>query len=55
MDDIAKQFLKTYQVWHHRRLLLTAINSVDVAQLELELVQDLRLRVRGCRNIVSRV
>ncbi|KAI0659719.1 protein prenylyltransferase [Cubamyces menziesii] len=40
MDDIAKQFLKTYQVWHHRRLLLTAINSVDVAQLELEFLKD---------------
>ncbi|EIW54989.1 protein prenylyltransferase [Trametes versicolor FP-101664 SS1] len=40
MDDIAKQFMKTYQVWHHRRLLLTAINSVDVAALELEFLRD---------------
>ncbi|KAI0631274.1 protein prenylyltransferase [Trametes polyzona] len=40
MDDVAKQFLKTYQVWHHRRLLLTAINSVDVAVLELEFLRD---------------
>ncbi|KAI0676315.1 protein prenylyltransferase [Trametes maxima] len=40
MDDIAKQFLKTYQVWHHRRLLLTALNSVDVAVLELEFLRD---------------
>ncbi|KAI0355915.1 protein prenylyltransferase [Trametes cingulata] len=40
MDDIAKQYLKTYQVWHHRRLLLTAINSVDVAVLELEFLRD---------------
>ncbi|KAI0074099.1 farnesyltransferase [Panus rudis PR-1116 ss-1] len=27
MDAIAIQFLKTYQVWHHRRLLLTALHS----------------------------
>lgn len=40
MDDIAKHFMKTYQVWHHRRLLLTAINSVDVAALELEFLRD---------------
>ncbi|KAI0828698.1 protein prenylyltransferase [Trametes gibbosa] len=40
MDDVAKQFMKTYQVWHHRRLLLTAMNSVDVAVLELEFLRD---------------
>ncbi|CDO70989.1 hypothetical protein BN946_scf184830.g21 [Trametes cinnabarina] len=40
MDDIAKDFMKTYQVWHHRRLLLTAINSVDVAAFELEFLRD---------------
>ncbi|OSD05218.1 protein prenylyltransferase [Trametes coccinea BRFM310] len=40
MDDIAKEFMKTYQVWHHRRLLLTAINSVDVAALELIFLRD---------------
>ncbi|KAL4245673.1 protein prenyltransferase subunit alpha family protein [Abortiporus biennis] len=27
MDGIAIQFLKTYQVWHHRRLLLTALHD----------------------------
>ncbi|KAI1784532.1 protein prenylyltransferase [Ganoderma leucocontextum] len=35
MDEIATTFLKTYQVWHHRRLLLTALNSVDAAAREL--------------------
>lgn len=35
MDEIATSFLKTYQVWHHRRLLLTALNSVDAAAREL--------------------
>ena len=35
MDEIATTFLKTYQVWHHRRLLLTALNSVDTAAREL--------------------
>ncbi|KAI0763476.1 protein prenylyltransferase [Trametes elegans] len=40
MDDIALQFMKTYQVWHHRRLLLTALNSVDVAVLELDFLRD---------------
>lgn len=27
MDDIATKFLKTYQVWHHRRLLLSAVHT----------------------------
>ncbi|KAK7681413.1 hypothetical protein QCA50_015505 [Cerrena zonata] len=27
MDILAIQFLKTYQVWHHRRLILTALHS----------------------------
>ncbi|TBU34341.1 protein prenylyltransferase [Dichomitus squalens] len=35
MDEIATMFLKTYQVWHHRRLILTALNSVDAAAREL--------------------
>ena len=35
MDEIATMFLKTYQVWHYRRLLLTALNSVDAAAREL--------------------
>ncbi|KAI0773963.1 protein prenylyltransferase [Fomes fomentarius] len=39
MDDIAITFLKTYQVWHHRRLLLTALNSVDAAARELEFLK----------------
>ena len=34
MDEIATMFLKTYQVWHYRRLLLTALNSVDAAARE---------------------
>ena len=29
MDEIATTFLKNYQVWHHRRLLLTYIYSKD--------------------------
>ena len=29
MDILAIQFLKTYQVWHHRRLILTALHSSD--------------------------
>lgn len=27
MDGIAIEFLKTYQVWHHRRLILTALHD----------------------------
>lgn len=27
MDSIAIDFLKTYQVWHHRRLILTALHD----------------------------
>lgn len=27
MDDIAIKFLKTYQVWHHRRLLLQELRQ----------------------------
>ncbi|KAF8306023.1 protein prenylyltransferase [Clavulina sp. PMI_390] len=27
MDEIATKFLKTYQVWHHRRLLLSAVRN----------------------------
>ncbi|RDX56116.1 protein prenylyltransferase [Lentinus brumalis] len=39
MNDIATTFLKTYQVWHHRRLLLTALNSIDAAARELEFLK----------------
>ena len=39
MNEIATTFLKTYQVWHHRRLLLTALNSVDAAARELEFLK----------------
>lgn len=35
MDWFAVEFMKTYQVWHHRRLLLTALGSVDIAAQEL--------------------
>ncbi|CCM03299.1 uncharacterized protein FIBRA_05427 [Fibroporia radiculosa] len=38
MDQYAIDFLKTYQVWHHRRLLLGALRSVDAAAAELEFV-----------------
>jgi len=31
MDEIATTYLKNYQVWHHRRLLLTCIYSRDPA------------------------
>jgi len=27
MDDIATKYLKTYQVWHHRRLLITHVRN----------------------------
>lgn len=40
MDDVAIKFLKTYQVWHHRRLLLTALNSPAVAARELEFLKS---------------
>ncbi|OBZ67962.1 Protein farnesyltransferase/geranylgeranyltransferase type-1 subunit alpha [Grifola frondosa] len=39
MDALAIQFLKTYQVWHHRRLLLTALNSVPAAEAELAFIR----------------
>ncbi|RPD63189.1 protein prenylyltransferase [Lentinus tigrinus ALCF2SS1-6] len=39
MNEIATTFLKTYQVWHHRRLLLTALNSIDAAARELEFLK----------------
>ena len=32
MDEIATTFLKHYQVWHHRRLLLTYIYSKDLGK-----------------------
>ncbi|KZT69178.1 protein prenylyltransferase [Daedalea quercina L-15889] len=35
MDDFALTNMKTYQVWHHRRLLLTALRSRDAAAGEL--------------------
>ncbi|KAI0716811.1 protein prenylyltransferase [Earliella scabrosa] len=40
MDEIATTFLKTYQVWHYRRLLLTALNSVPTAVRELEFLKS---------------
>ena len=40
MDEIAPTFLKTYQVWHYRRLLLTALNSVPTAVRELEFLKS---------------
>lgn len=47
MDDIAKKNMKTYQVWHHRRLLITQLTTapstskptqdpVDTASAELD-------------------
>ncbi|GBE88708.1 protein prenylyltransferase [Sparassis latifolia] len=38
MDKYAIDFLKTYQVWHHRRLLLTALRSTDAAAAELNFI-----------------
>ncbi|KZT07094.1 protein prenylyltransferase [Laetiporus sulphureus 93-53] len=38
MDRYAIEYLKTYQVWHHRRLLLTALRSVDAAAAELAFI-----------------
>ncbi|KAH9836195.1 protein prenylyltransferase [Rhodofomes roseus] len=35
MDDFAVTNMKTYQVWHHRRLLLTALRSPAAAAAEL--------------------
>lgn len=40
MDEIATIFLKTYQVWHHRRLLLTALASPAAAARELVFLQS---------------
>ena len=46
MDEIAIQFLKTYQVWHHRRLILTALHqssspdALKIAAKELEFITD---------------
>ncbi|KAH8103042.1 protein prenylyltransferase [Cristinia sonorae] len=35
MDAFAIKFLKTYQVWHHRRLLLTALRSSAPSPLSI--------------------
>ena len=37
MDELAVQFLKTYQVWHHRRLLVSLILN---PKRELQFIQD---------------
>jgi protein farnesyltransferase/geranylgeranyltransferase type-1 subunit alpha len=34
MDEIAARYLKTYQVWHHRRLLLMALRSAAIAEAD---------------------
>jgi protein farnesyltransferase/geranylgeranyltransferase type-1 subunit alpha len=45
MDELAIKFLKTYQVWHHRRLLLTHISSnssppnLDIIKKELNFIE----------------
>jgi protein farnesyltransferase/geranylgeranyltransferase type-1 subunit alpha len=36
MDELAVKFLKTYQVWHHRRLLVTITRK---AKQELAFIQ----------------
>ena len=38
MDDIATKHLKTYQVWHHRRLLVTLLRSLSIASAELSFI-----------------
>ncbi|KAH9947531.1 protein prenylyltransferase [Amylocystis lapponica] len=38
MDAFALDFLKTYQVWHHRRLLLAALRAPRAAAAELAFV-----------------
>jgi len=38
MDTYAIDFLKTYQVWHHRRLLLAGLRSSSAAQAELQFI-----------------
>lgn len=38
MDDFAVANMKTYQVWHHRRLLLTSLRSLDAARAELAFI-----------------
>lgn len=46
MDELAVKYLKTYQVWHHRRLLLTHISSLtsppklDVIKKELVFIEN---------------
>ncbi len=37
MDQLAVQFLKTYQVWHHRRLLVSLILNPEK---ELQFIQN---------------
>lgn len=41
MDPITSRFLKTYQVWHHRRLILTQLRSIDIAQSELTFIENI--------------
>jgi protein farnesyltransferase/geranylgeranyltransferase type-1 subunit alpha len=46
MDELAIKYLKTYQVWHHRRLLLTHMSSspswtsVSIIKKELSFIED---------------
>ena len=40
--------MKTYQVWHHRRLLLTALRSLDIAKAELAFIA--RVLQRDAKN-----
>ena len=48
MDDFAVAHMKTYQVWHHRRLLLTALRSLDAAKTELAFIA--RVLQRDAKN-----
>ena len=38
MNEIATKHLKTYQVWHHRRLLVTQLRSLSAASAELSFI-----------------
>jgi protein farnesyltransferase/geranylgeranyltransferase type-1 subunit alpha len=37
MDDIAVEHMKTYQVWHHRRLIITKVGATSPFRVAAEL------------------
>lgn len=41
MDPITVRFLKTYQIWHHRRLIMTQLRSLEIASSELTFIESI--------------